>query len=113
MLLLMAIFSIVSILLLLPQDKDGPPKSRYLDFLDILLSARDDAGQGLTPLEIRNEVDTFLFAGMVNISRNNTDQFTTINLDDKIITIIKRIYLRNRVRRKIWLLFVMGNCSAF
>ncbi|XP_071082025.1 ultra-long-chain fatty acid omega-hydroxylase-like [Haliotis cracherodii] len=44
-------------------ERDGPPKTRYLDFLDVLLSARDADGKGLTPLEIRNEVDTFLFEG--------------------------------------------------
>ena len=38
-------------------------KKRYLDFLDILLSARDVDGQGLTDREIRQEVDTFLFEG--------------------------------------------------
>ena len=36
---------------------------KYLDFLDILLTARDESGNGLSPLEIRNEVDTFLFEG--------------------------------------------------
>ncbi|XP_046578718.1 ultra-long-chain fatty acid omega-hydroxylase-like [Haliotis rubra] len=44
-------------------ERDGPPKARYLDFLDVLLSAKDADGKGLTPLEIRNEVDTFLFEG--------------------------------------------------
>ncbi|BFZ23062.1 hypothetical protein BsWGS_26101 [Bradybaena similaris] len=33
------------------------------DFLDTLLTAVDEDGVGLSPLEIRNEVDTFLFAG--------------------------------------------------
>ena len=45
------------------QELDGPPQKRYLDFLDILLTAKDDSGTGLTPLEIRSEVDTFLFEG--------------------------------------------------
>jgi len=36
---------------------------KYLDFLDILLTARDDDGKGLSDKDIRNEVDTFLFAG--------------------------------------------------
>ena len=38
-------------------------KRRHLDFLDILLAARDNGGQGLTDQEIRDEVDTFMFGG--------------------------------------------------
>lgn len=38
-------------------------KRKYLDFLDILLTAKDEHGVGLSDLDIRNEVDTFLFEG--------------------------------------------------
>ncbi|CAG5127098.1 unnamed protein product [Candidula unifasciata] len=41
--------------------KNGPKKIK--DFLDTLLTAVDEDGVGLSPLDIRNEVDTFLFAG--------------------------------------------------
>lgn len=33
------------------------------DFMEILVSARDEDGNGLSDDEIRNEVDVFIFAG--------------------------------------------------
>ena len=36
---------------------------KNLDFLDILLTAHDEDGKGLTDLEIRHETDNFLYAG--------------------------------------------------
>ncbi|KAK2151982.1 hypothetical protein LSH36_343g00001 [Paralvinella palmiformis] len=38
-------------------------KKRCMDFLDILLTAKDEDGKGLTFSEVRDEVDTFLFEG--------------------------------------------------
>ncbi|PVD31378.1 hypothetical protein C0Q70_06790 [Pomacea canaliculata] len=40
-----------------------PRRKNVLDFLDILLTAKDENGEGLTSEEIRDEVDTFLAAG--------------------------------------------------
>nr|ACD75837.1 cytochrome P450 family 4 [Cyphoma gibbosum] len=44
-------------------EDESPGKKRLMCFVDVLLSARDEDGVGMTPLEIRNEADTFLFEG--------------------------------------------------
>jgi len=44
-------------------DQVSSTDARPKDFLDILLDARDEKGNQLNDLEIRSEVDTFLFAG--------------------------------------------------
>ena len=45
------------------KGNESVKRSRYLDFLDILLTARDEDGNGLSDIDIRNEVDIFMFAG--------------------------------------------------
>ncbi|XP_029650885.1 cytochrome P450 4F22 [Octopus sinensis] len=47
----------------LEKNPDAIRNKRKVDFLDIMLLARDSNGVGLTDLDIRNEVDTFMFAG--------------------------------------------------
>lgn len=49
------------------QKKDGPPTKRHLDFLDILLTAKDENGVGLSDEDVRAEVDTFMFEGRLLI----------------------------------------------
>ncbi|XP_072030701.1 cytochrome P450 4F2-like [Amphiura filiformis] len=44
-------------------QKNRVEDRKYIDFLDILLSAKDKDGSGLTDQEIQDEVDTFMFEG--------------------------------------------------
>ncbi|CAK8679265.1 unnamed protein product [Clavelina lepadiformis] len=45
------------------KDDSGRKRKKLLDFIDILLKAKDEDGSGLSDKEIRDEVDTFLFEG--------------------------------------------------
>lgn len=45
-----------------PRDH-GLSQKKYMDFMDILLMAKDEKGQGLTDTEIGEQVDSFMFAG--------------------------------------------------
>ncbi|XP_077862946.1 cytochrome P450 4F2-like [Saccoglossus kowalevskii] len=47
----------------LQQSGDDKPARKYIDFLDILLSAKDEDGNGLSDQELQDEVDTFMFEG--------------------------------------------------
>jgi cytochrome P450 len=42
---------------------DQVRKSRHLDFLDVLLTAISDKGEGFTEKEIQDEIYSFMFAG--------------------------------------------------
>ncbi|XP_071505751.1 ultra-long-chain fatty acid omega-hydroxylase-like [Diadema antillarum] len=43
--------------------KETSPEKKAMDFLDTLLLAKDSDGNGLSEKEIRDEVNTFIFAG--------------------------------------------------
>ncbi|XP_060604425.1 cytochrome P450 4A7-like [Ruditapes philippinarum] len=47
----------------LDKQQNDMTEKRRLDFLDILLTARDEHGLGLSAQEIQDEVDTFTFEG--------------------------------------------------
>ncbi|XP_052072903.1 cytochrome P450 4B1-like [Mytilus californianus] len=70
-------------------------KRRQLDFLDILLTARDESGKGLTDEEIRTEVDTFMFAGHDTTSSVLSWSIYSLgkhkDIQDKVYEEVKRV----------------------
>ncbi|WAR15155.1 CP4F6-like protein, partial [Mya arenaria] len=56
---------------------------KYMDFLDILLTARDEHGNGMSVRDIRNEVDTFMFEGR----RKFNLEFDIFTIEKKLGTI--------------------------
>lgn len=48
------------------RKKEDISGRKYLDFLDIFLTAKDEDGQGMSMEDIRCEVDTF-FAGKLEL----------------------------------------------
>ncbi|XP_077996725.1 cytochrome P450 4F6-like [Glandiceps talaboti] len=79
------------------ETRDGiKKKTKYTDFMNILLQARDEDGMGLTEQEIRAEVDTFMFEGhdttasaiswcLYNLARNPEHQLKCREEIDSIL----------------------------
>ena len=64
-LVIIAQYLVLKVTMFAFQAKDPSQlEKRRLDFLDILVTARDDEGKGLSDQDIRAEVDTFLFEGI-------------------------------------------------
>ncbi|XP_063447863.1 cytochrome P450 4B1-like [Mytilus trossulus] len=70
-------------------------KKRQMDFLDILLTAKDENGQGLTDKEIRSEVDTFMFAGHETTASVLSWSIYALgkykHIQDKVYTEVKKV----------------------
>lgn len=77
-----------------------------MDFLDILLTAKDEDGKGMSKEDIRNEVDTFMFEGTAKKKQNQKKTARTFQqvTSCKKLKIFENIY-QNSSQCLIGLLF--------
>lgn len=59
------------------KTKTSPHKG-ILDFLDILRTAKDEDGKGMSKEDIRSEADTFMFEGTVNVTVKTSQRSTRL-----------------------------------
>lgn len=55
-----------------------------MDFLDILLTAKDEDGKGMSKEDIRNEVDTFMFGGTAKKKQNKKKTSQNLSASNKL-----------------------------
>lgn len=80
----------------LKNGQNGKKRFKYLDFIDILLSAADEDGKGLTDQEIAAEVDTFMFEG---------HDTTASGISWCLFNLANNVEIQEKCRREILMIF--------